>query len=351
MRDASLPATQRGLKVLGTPLGTDEFVAAHLDSLSAQHRTFLELLPTLPDLQVAWLLLLYCACPRAQYVLRILPPALTAAFAAEHDHRILSCLAQLLQVEASSDSPLPALVARRAHLPLRLGGLGLRVLVPTPQRRTLPPGLTRCERSLAETGPSATACCMSSPAPPVPAVLHLSRAQPSSSPTMALRRLPGLTSLPRRCHPMSFRRKSQPISVGAGSVLHLKFWTTTMLQRLPKPATRPPGHAAVPRGAVRRARLHRPPHQPRSPLGLRGIPPAPPASTALAAPTRLSHLPVRSTPRLSWRSPGRLPPRWTFAFPGCAFGASSCQGLPRGRSHCCSQCFAPRPQCHRTAPR
>ncbi|CAE7292329.1 unnamed protein product, partial [Symbiodinium pilosum] len=83
------------------------------DFLRAQHRTLLELLPTLPDLQVAWLLLLYCACPRAQYVLRILPPALTAAFAAEHDHRILSCLAQLLQVEASSDSPLPALVARR----------------------------------------------------------------------------------------------------------------------------------------------------------------------------------------------------------------------------------------------
>ena len=97
--------------------------------------------------------------------------------------------------------------------------------------------------------------------------------------------------------------------------------------------------------------FHRPPHQPRSPLGLRGIPSAPPASTAFAASTRLSHLPVRSTPRLSWRSPGRLPPRWTFALPVRAFGASSCQSLPRGRSHCCSQCFAPQPQCHRAAPR
>ena len=56
-------------------------------------------------------------------------------------------------------------------------------------------------------------------------------------------------------------------------------------------------------------------------------------------------------PRLPWRSPAPLPPRWIFALPGHAFGASSCQGLPRGRSHCCSQCFAPRPQCHRTAPR
>ena len=57
---------------------------------------------------------------------------------------------------------------------------------------------------------------------------------------MALGRLPGLTSLPRRCHPMSLRRKSQPISVGAGSVLRQKFWTNTRLQRLPKPATRHP---------------------------------------------------------------------------------------------------------------
>ena len=74
-------------------------------------------------------------------------------------------------------------------------------------------------------------------------------------------------------------------------------------------------------------------------------------STPFNASTRLSHLPVRSTPRFSWRSPGRLPPRWTFALPGRAFGASSCQGLPRGRNHSCSQCFAPRPQCHRAAPR
>ena len=47
----------------------------------------------------AWPLLLYCARPRAQYLLRILPPALTAAYAAEHVRS-----AQLLQVEASPDS-------------------------------------------------------------------------------------------------------------------------------------------------------------------------------------------------------------------------------------------------------
>eukprot|EP00439_Symbiodinium_sp_Y106_P032147 s3071_g3.t2 len=103
--DTNLPAYQQSLKVLGTPLGTDEFVAAHLHTLSAQHRTFLQLLPTLPDLQVAWLLLLYCASPRAQYILRAVPPALTAVFAAEHARSMLHCLALLLQAPVNSRLP------------------------------------------------------------------------------------------------------------------------------------------------------------------------------------------------------------------------------------------------------
>ncbi|CAE7822051.1 unnamed protein product [Symbiodinium sp. CCMP2456] len=124
--DSGLPAYQQGLKVLGAPLGTDEFVVAQLHTLSAQHRALLELLPSLPDLQVAWLLLLYCANPRAQHILRAVPPALTAVFAAEHDRSMLHCLALLLQVRAAPDDPLPGLAIRRAHLPLRHGGLGLR---------------------------------------------------------------------------------------------------------------------------------------------------------------------------------------------------------------------------------
>ena len=124
--DTSLPPDERGLRVLGTPLGTDEYVAAYVQTLSAQHRAFLEVLPSVPDLQVAWLLLFFCASPRAQYVLRALPPALTAAFAFEHDRGVLLCLAQLLQVDPGAGDPLPDLTARRVHLALRHGGLGLR---------------------------------------------------------------------------------------------------------------------------------------------------------------------------------------------------------------------------------
>ena len=72
--------TERGLRVLGTPLCTPECVAAQLDTLSTQHGRLFVRLPDVPDLQVAWLLL-YCAVPRAQYVLRVLPPSRTSNFA------------------------------------------------------------------------------------------------------------------------------------------------------------------------------------------------------------------------------------------------------------------------------
>ena len=39
----------RGLRILGTPLGTDEYVAAYFQALSAQFRAFLEVFPSVPD--------------------------------------------------------------------------------------------------------------------------------------------------------------------------------------------------------------------------------------------------------------------------------------------------------------
>ena len=73
--------------------------------------------------KLAWLLLRHCACPRANYLLRALPPALTAAYASTHDETVGCCLATLLGL---ADGPLPAMPARAARLPLRFGGPGLR---------------------------------------------------------------------------------------------------------------------------------------------------------------------------------------------------------------------------------
>ena len=115
-RDTGLPAYQQGLKVLGTPLGTNEFVAVHLHTLSAQHRIFLELLSILLDLQVA--------VPSST----IHPPCRPAS---PHcrvccGRSVLHCLALVLQVRAAPQDPLPNLAQRRARrAPIRPAGRGI----------------------------------------------------------------------------------------------------------------------------------------------------------------------------------------------------------------------------------
>ena len=46
----------------------------HLQQLQTEHNTLLQQLPHLQDLQASWLMLPYCASPRCNYQLRMLPP-------------------------------------------------------------------------------------------------------------------------------------------------------------------------------------------------------------------------------------------------------------------------------------
>ena len=50
-----------------------------------EEQELLDQLPQLPDLQRAWLLLAMCAAPRANHVLRTVPPMLVAPYAKMHD--------------------------------------------------------------------------------------------------------------------------------------------------------------------------------------------------------------------------------------------------------------------------
>ena len=50
----------------------------------------------LPDLLCAWLLLAMCASPRADHLLRTLPPDLSASYARGHDDAVWRCLLSLL---------------------------------------------------------------------------------------------------------------------------------------------------------------------------------------------------------------------------------------------------------------
>ena len=53
-----------GIKVLGTPVGSDAFVAAHVEEKLEDEARLWNALPEVPDLQCAWQLLLKSASPR-----------------------------------------------------------------------------------------------------------------------------------------------------------------------------------------------------------------------------------------------------------------------------------------------
>ena len=84
--DKALPAEQQGLKVLGAPLGTKEYVLRHGSKRLEEEERFWNKLHDLPDLQSAWLLLLYCACPRFNYTTRTVPPSLAGCFFLRCNH-------------------------------------------------------------------------------------------------------------------------------------------------------------------------------------------------------------------------------------------------------------------------
>ena len=87
------------MKVLGSPLGHPSFIQQFLRKKAFKHRTLLDRIPQLPDVQSAWSLLLHCASAKANYFLRVVEPTAVAEFA--HLHDLWNCLCQLLHVEPS----------------------------------------------------------------------------------------------------------------------------------------------------------------------------------------------------------------------------------------------------------
>ena len=60
------PPEESGIRVLGTPLDTAEYVRSQLDATEAAHQLSLQRIPAVQDLQSAWLLL-FCASSRATF--------------------------------------------------------------------------------------------------------------------------------------------------------------------------------------------------------------------------------------------------------------------------------------------
>ena len=119
--DPELPLSQQGIKILG--VGRKEFVEHELDSRATCHAELLEKIPSVKDLQCAWLILLYCGVSSANFFIRAVSPECSLQFAERHEAKIWRCLTTLVGVlpDAISES------ARAiATLPLSSGGLGCR---------------------------------------------------------------------------------------------------------------------------------------------------------------------------------------------------------------------------------
>ena len=79
--DENIPTEDEGVVILGTPLGARRLcaVAFAIEVGFPPHSAGAN--PLYPDLQSAWLILLFCASRRAIFLLRALPPSATREFA------------------------------------------------------------------------------------------------------------------------------------------------------------------------------------------------------------------------------------------------------------------------------
>ena len=91
-RGAGVAEEEQGVRVLRAPVGHPSYVRAQLSEIQHDHHTLLDRIPSLPDLQSSWLLLLHCGSARANHYLRVVPPVLAEEFAREHDRSLWRCL-------------------------------------------------------------------------------------------------------------------------------------------------------------------------------------------------------------------------------------------------------------------
>ena len=79
-------------------MGHPDFVRAQLETTQAEHQVLLDRIPSLPDLQSAWSLLVHCAASRANYFLHVVPPELGEEFASAHDRSLWACLCNMMGI-------------------------------------------------------------------------------------------------------------------------------------------------------------------------------------------------------------------------------------------------------------
>ena len=81
--------SEQGLVVLGAPAGQFEHVLARLVEKGVKHDRLLEKRLSVQDVQAAWLLLLFCAGARSNFLTLTVELELTQHLASHHDGQLV----------------------------------------------------------------------------------------------------------------------------------------------------------------------------------------------------------------------------------------------------------------------
>ena len=117
----------RGVKVLGTPVGSDEFIREVSDARLEEEHKLWNAIPWIPDLQCAWQVLLQCAVATMSSE-PCLQANLWSTLRGMHDRwmfRSMEAILGSLHGTPSQNETAHTL----ATFPMRMGGLGLRSAV------------------------------------------------------------------------------------------------------------------------------------------------------------------------------------------------------------------------------
>ena len=115
----------QGEKILGTPVGSAEFIEEATQRRLEEERILWDAIPSVPDIQYAWQILLQCAGPRCHHWLRTVPESCSATYAVGHDVGMMNKMDALLG-GLPRDAGQKEMAHTLASLPMRLGGLRLR---------------------------------------------------------------------------------------------------------------------------------------------------------------------------------------------------------------------------------
>ena len=110
-----------GSVVLGSPIGSPEYIASFLEDKLRILSKEAERLCAFPDPQLKFLLLHYCFNNKITYLMRTIPPQFLEVFISDFNNLIKSVLSSLLHHQG----PLSSEVIMQASLSLKSGGLGL----------------------------------------------------------------------------------------------------------------------------------------------------------------------------------------------------------------------------------